>query len=88
MELLRPGRRRRRACTGTGIGTGTGTGTCTGTDQPHGWVEIYFDGTPYIFDTEMEYVYIYERGLVDNHFDMFMVSYSAGTYWNYKRYNG
>ena len=64
------------------------SGTMTGTDQPHGWVEIYFDGTPYIFDTEMEYVYIYERGLVDNHFDMFMVSYSAGTYWNYKRYNG
>ncbi len=60
------------------------SGTMTSTDQHHGWVEIYFDGIPYIFDPEMEYVYIYERDI--HSWDMFMVTYAAGTYWNYKRY--
>lgn len=59
------------------------SGTMTGTDQPHSWVEIYFDGTPYIFDPEMEMVYRFERDIFDK--DMFMVTYEAGKYWNYKR---
>lgn len=59
------------------------SGTMTGTDQPHSWVEIFFDGTPYIFDPEMEMVYRTERDIFDK--DMFMVTYARGTYWNYKR---
>ena len=59
------------------------SGTMTGTDQPHSWVEIFFEGTPYIFDPEMEMVYRTERDIFDK--DMFMVTYAKGTYWNYKR---
>lgn len=59
------------------------SGTMTGTDQPHSWVEIFFDGVPYVFDPEMEMVYRFERDIFDK--DMFMVDYEAGKYWNYKR---
>lgn len=59
------------------------SGTMTKTDQPHSWVEIYFDGEPFVFDPEMEMVYRFERDIFDK--DMFMVDYEAGKYWNYKR---
>ena len=59
------------------------SGTMTSTDQPHGWVEIPFDGENYIFDVEMEYVYVHERDVHDK--DMFMVSLEDGEWWNYKR---
>lgn len=59
------------------------SGTMTATDQPHGWVEIPFDGEDYIFDVEMEYVYVHERDVHDK--DMFMVTIEDGEWWNYKR---
>lgn len=59
------------------------SGTMTLTDQPHSWVEIEMDGIPYIFDPEEEMVYRTQRNIFDR--DMFMVTYAAGTYWNYKR---
>ena len=59
------------------------SGTMTASDQPHSWVEIFFDGTPYIFDPEMEMVYRTERDIFDK--DMFMVTYERGKYWTYKR---
>ncbi len=59
------------------------SGTMLKDRQPHGWVEIEMDGTPYIFDPEMEYVYVHERQ--DYSHDMFMVTYSAGAWWNYRR---
>ena len=59
------------------------SGTMTATDQPHGWVEIPFDGEDYIFDVEMEYVYVHERDVYDK--DMFMVTLEDGEWWNYKR---
>lgn len=60
------------------------SGTMTRTDQPHSWVEIVMeDGKPYIFDPQMEYAYVHERDIFDK--DMFMVTYAAGAWWNYKR---
>lgn len=60
------------------------SGTMTKTDQPHSWVEIVMeDGKPYIFDPQMEYAYVHERDIFDK--DMFMVTYAAGAWWNYKR---
>lgn len=60
------------------------SGTMLKDHQPHGWVEIVMDdGQPYIFDPEMEYVYVHERD--DHSHDMFMVSYTAGQWWNYRR---
>ncbi len=60
------------------------SGTMLKDHQPHGWVEIVMDdGEPYIFDPEMEYVYVHERD--DHSHDMFMVSYTAGQWWNYRR---
>ena len=60
------------------------SGTMLKDHQPHGWVEIVMeDGEPYIFDPEMEYVYVHERD--DHSHDMFMVTYTAGQWWNYRR---
>lgn len=60
------------------------SGTMTKTDEPHSWVEIVMeDGKPYIFDPQMEYAYVHERDIFDK--DMFMVTYAAGAWWNYKR---
>ncbi len=60
------------------------SGTMLKDHQPHGWVEIVMeDGEPYIFDPEMEYVYVHERQ--DYSYDMFMVTYVAGQWWNYRR---
>lgn len=59
------------------------SGTMTKTDQPHGWVEIPWEGEMWICDPEEEMVYRTQRDIFDR--DMFFVSYSRGTYWNYKR---
>lgn len=60
------------------------SGTMLKDHQPHGWVEIVMeDSEPYIFDPEMEYVYVHERD--DHSHDMFKVSYVAGQWWNYRR---
>lgn len=58
------------------------SGTCTGTNQPHGWVFIEFDGQDYLFDCEWEMVYRTERGIYDK--NMFMVPSSKWSYWTYK----
>lgn len=68
---------------GLGYETIAISGTMTETDQPHSWVEIYFDGVPYIFDPEVEMVYRVEQDIFD--MDMFMVDYETRKYWNYKR---
>lgn len=60
------------------------SGTCTGTDQPHGWVEIDFPDGRYIFDPEWQWAY-HNRGVYDK--DMFMIPLASGSWWNYKRYN-
>lgn len=59
------------------------SGTMTKTYQPHSWVEIEFDGEYFVFDSEMEMVYRFERDIFD--MDMFMVSYEKGKYWTYVR---
>lgn len=45
---------------------------------PHGWVMIPFDGTEYIFDAELEMVYLYEREIYWR--DMFMLSEYTAVY--------
>lgn len=58
------------------------SGTCTGTDQPHGWVFIEFDGKDYIFDCEWEMAYRTERQIYDK--NMFMIPSNKWSYWSYK----
>jgi hypothetical protein len=57
-------------------------GTCTGSDQPHGWVFIEFDGKDYIFDCEWEMAYRTERQIYDK--NMFMIPSNKWSYWSYK----
>lgn len=52
------------------------------TDRPHGWVEIEFDGEPYIFDTEIEYK---EVTLNDKHSSYYKVPYWKAETWHYYR---
>ena len=58
------------------------SGTVTQTDQPHGWVEIDFDGKTYIFDCEWEMAYRVKQNRYD--MDMFMIDRQSAKYWNYK----
>jgi hypothetical protein len=58
------------------------SGTCTGSDQPHGWVFIAFDGKDYIFDCEWEMAYRTEREIYDK--NMFMIPSNKWSYWSYK----
>lgn len=58
------------------------SGTVTQTDQPHGWVEIEFDGEIYIFDCEWEMAYRVKQNRYD--MDMFMIDRKSAKYWNYK----
>lgn len=58
------------------------SGTVTQTDQPHGWVEIEFDGAIYIFDCEWEMAYRVKQNRYD--MDMFMIDRKSAKYWNYK----
>ncbi len=58
------------------------SGTCNWTPRPHAWVEIEFDGVPYIFDTEMEMASKGKYG--DHHF--YMLSYDIeSTLWPYNK---
>lgn len=59
------------------------SGNCTGSVQPHGWVQISFDGEPYFFDPEWHYAYINENRPVK---DMFMISMEDAWYWSYDYY--
>lgn len=58
------------------------SGTCTGSDQPHGWVFIEFDGKDYLFDCEWEMAYRTEREIYDK--SMFMIPSNKWSYWTYK----
>lgn len=55
-------------------------GNCTGSVQPHGWVQISFDGEPYFFDPEWHYDYIHDGRPVK---DMFMIAMEDAWYWTY-----
>ena len=58
------------------------SGTTNWTPRPHAWVEIEFDGVPYIFDTEMEMASKGKYG--DHHF--YMLSYDIeATLWPYEK---
>ncbi len=59
------------------------SGNCTGSVQPHGWVQISFDGEPYFFDPEWHFAYINENRPVK---DMFMISMDDAWYWSYDWY--
>lgn len=56
-------------------------GTCTKTAQPHGWVQIEFDGEDYFFDPEWHYDYIHDKREVK---DMFKISLEDADWWYYK----
>ncbi len=56
-------------------------GTCTGTDQPHGWVELYYEGAHYFVDPEWQYAYT-EREVFDK--DMFMLTMDEVWWWTYR----
>jgi len=58
-------------------------GNCTGSVQPHGWVQISFDGEPYFFDPEWHYDYIHDGRPVK---DMFMIAMEDAWYWTYDYY--
>ncbi len=58
------------------------SGTTNWTPRPHAWVEIEFDGVPYIFDAEMEMASKGKYG--DHHF--YMLSYDIeATLWPYAK---
>lgn len=56
-------------------------GTCTGTDQPHGWVVLRYEGVSYFVDPEWQYAYT-EREIFDH--DMFMLTMDEIWYWTYR----
>ncbi len=56
-------------------------GTCTGTDQPHGWVVLHYDGVDYFVDPEWQYAYT-EREIFDK--DMFMLTMDEVWWWTYR----
>ena len=55
-------------------------GHCTKSVQPHGWVQIEFDGEDYFFDPEWHYDYIHDKREVK---DMFMISLEDADWWYY-----
>lgn len=57
------------------------TGTVGTARDPHGWVEIDFDGVTYIFDTELEMAYR-KKGIY--YYDFYMMSY-ARIPWPYEK---
>ncbi len=58
------------------------SGTCNWDPRPHAWVEIEFDGEPYIFDAEMEMASKGKYG--EYHF--YMLSYAIeDTLWPYTK---
>ena len=56
-------------------------GTCTGTDQPHGWVGLTYEGERYFVDPEWQYAYT-EREVFDK--DMFMLTMDEVWWWTYR----
>ena len=50
--------------------------------NPHSWVEIVFDGTPYIFDVETE---MQNRLNNDYYTSMYQMTYERGKLWSYAR---
>lgn len=56
-------------------------GTCTKSDQPHGWVQIEFDGEDFFFDPEWHWDYIHDKREVK---DMFKLSLEDADWWYYK----
>lgn len=56
-------------------------GTCTGTDQPHGWVVLHYEGEHYFVDPEWQYAYT-EREVFDK--DMFMLTMDEVWWWTYR----
>ncbi len=50
---------------------------------PHSWVEIEFDGTNYVYDTELEMSYIYERGQPELKNYFYHMKPSVRRDWNY-----
>ena len=55
-------------------------GYCTKSVQPHGWVQIEFEGEDYFFDPEWHYDYIRDKREVK---DMFMISLEDADWWYY-----
>jgi len=49
--------------------------------DPHCWVEIEFDGVPYIFDPETEM----SQRLVYDYTSLFKLTYEQGAFWSYAR---
>ena len=60
------------------------SGTISKTSQPHGWVEIDFDGETYYFDTETEMAYLRKQ---QYGYDMFKMPWSRAATWSYREIN-
>ena len=58
------------------------SGTIDPTHRPHGWVEIEFDGEPYIFDTEIEFKEVTING---KHSSYYKMPYWKAETWYYYR---
>lgn len=58
------------------------SGTIDPTKRPHGWVEIEFDGEPYIFDTEIEFKEVTIGGHQSSYYK---VPYWKAKTWYYNR---
>ena len=58
------------------------SGTIDPTQRPHGWVEIEFDGEPYIFDTEIEFKEVTIGGHSSSYYK---VPYWKAATWYYNR---
>ncbi|MDR1131180.1 MAG: S-layer homology domain-containing protein [Oscillospiraceae bacterium] len=56
-------------------------GTVGANASPHSWVEIYFDGKPYIFDTELEMARLRDG---QTYFVLYMLPYEQVP-WSYRR---
>ena len=67
---------------GLGFDAKAVSGTISKTYQPHGWVEIEFDGETRYFDPETEMTYLV-KGQAPR--DMFMMPWSFAVSWSYKK---
>ena len=67
---------------GLGFDAKAVSGTISKTNQPHGWVEIPFDGETFYFDAETEMAYL-RKGKTG--YDMFMMSRSYAATWSYRK---
>ena len=69
---------------GLGYDTRAISGLISHTYQDHGWVEIEFDGEPYVFDVEQEGIY-YRQGHDDYSTSMYKMDYTTASQWSYIR---